>query len=93
MLLSSNQIDFLQDVIRCRDNNNNGMTRKEVIKTIVEMGRGLALKDKQEGWVIATQSTTTEQSQISITQQYCWHVLVHTVWEDMRKKNKPADNF
>eukprot|EP00957_Ditylum_brightwellii_P101316 7720861-Ditylum_brightwellii.AAC.1 len=26
-------------------------------------------------------------------QQYCWHMLVDTVWEAMRKKNKQADDF
>eukprot|EP00957_Ditylum_brightwellii_P099413 7572867-Ditylum_brightwellii.AAC.1 len=38
-LLSCNQVAFLQDVIRYRDNNNNGMTRKDVITTIAEIGR------------------------------------------------------
>ena len=55
--------------------------------------RGRLKKIKREGRVIATQSTTTERSQISVTQQYRWHMLVDTVWEDMRKKNKPADDF
>jgi len=109
-LLGNDEIKWLQDVVHQRDINNEGMSRKEVVKVIAEVGRCPNLEKaeyhlnylirkkalnrlKREGRVVTAQSTTSERSQISIPQQYRWHVVIGNVWSDMRRKNLPSSEF
>ena len=43
--------------------------------------------------MVSDQATTTERSQIFVSQQYCWHMMIDAEWEDMRRKNSPRDIF
>ena len=103
-LLNDDQVAFLQDVICQRDTNNEGVTRREAVTLIAELGRCSCLKKAEYhlnylirigrlknltrgGRVIAAQSTTSERSQISISQQYRWHCLIDFCWRDLHRKN------
>ena len=43
--------------------------------------------------MFSVQATTTERSQISVSQQYRWHMIIEVEWEDMRRTNSPCDIF
>ena len=42
-------------------------------------------KLKRHGRVITAQSITSERSQVSIHQQYRWHILIENLWQNLRK--------
>jgi len=103
-LLSNEQVEWLQDIIHQHDINSKGMSRREAITIIAEVGRCSSMnqaedhynylvkkkrlaKLKRNGRVITAQSITSERSQISIRQQYRWHLLIDRMWEDLRRKN------
>ena len=48
---------------------------------------------KRLGRVVSAQATTTERSQICVSQQYRWHMIIEAEWEDMRRTNSPRDIF
>ena len=48
---------------------------------------------KRGGQVIKAQATTTEQSQIYVSQQYRWYMTIEVEWEDLRLTNSPRDIF
>ena len=48
---------------------------------------------KRVGRVVSDQATTTKQSQICVSQQYHWHMMIEAEWEDMRRTNSPRDIF
>ena len=48
---------------------------------------------KIRGWVIKYRATTTERSQICVSQQYHWHMMIESEGEDLRRKNSPRDIF
>ena len=48
---------------------------------------------KRLGRVISAQATTTERSQICLSQQYRWHMMIEAEWEDIRRTNSPRDIF
>ena len=43
--------------------------------------------------MIKSQATTTEKSQISVSQQYRWHMIIKAEWEDLQRENSPCDIF
>ena len=43
--------------------------------------------------MIKSQATTTERSQVYVSQQYRWHMMIGVEWEDLRQKNSPHDIF
>ena len=43
--------------------------------------------------MVSAQATTTERSQIFVSQQYCWHMMIEAEWEDMRRTKSPRDIF
>ena len=43
--------------------------------------------------MIKYQATTTERSQICVSQQYLWHMMIEVEWEDLRRKNSPYNIF
>ena len=45
------------------------------------------------GRVIKSQATTTERSQISVSQQYCWHIMIEAEWEYLQRTKSPRDIF
>ena len=48
---------------------------------------------KRLGRVVSDKATTTEKSQIFLSQQYRWHMIIEAEWEDMRRINSPHDIF
>ena len=44
---------------------------------------------KRLGRVVSAQATTTERSQICVSQQYRWHMMIEEEWEDLRRENSP----
>ena len=48
---------------------------------------------KRLGRVVLDHTTTTEKSQICVSQQYRWHTMIEAEWEDMRQSNSPRDIF
>ena len=48
---------------------------------------------KMLGRVVSAQATTTERSQICVSQQYRWHMMIEAEWGDMRRTNSPCDIF
>ena len=89
-----------------RDTENRGMSRKEVIQIISDLGHSKLLVQadnhldylirskrlthlKRQGQVVKYQATNAERSQIFVSQQYCWHMMIEAEWEDMRQKNSP----
>ena len=100
----------MEDIIIKRDTANLGMSRKEVIQVVSELGqeksfvqaenkldyliRGKRLTHlKSLGRVVSDQKMTTELSQICVSQQYRWHIMIEAEWEDMRRTNSPRDIF
>ena len=45
------------------------------------------------GRVVSAQATTTERSQICVSQHYCWHMMIEAEWRDLRRTNLPRDIF
>ena len=43
--------------------------------------------------LVTAQATTTEQSQICVSQQYRWQMMIEAKWEDLRRTNSPCDIF
>ena len=41
--------------------------------------------------MIKAQAMTTERSQIFVSQEYRWHMIIEAEWEDMRQTNSPCD--
>ena len=87
---------------------NQGMSRKEVIQVISELGQDKSFFQaenhldyliwakrlthlKRLGRVVASQTTTTEQSQIFLSQQYRWHMMIEAYLEDLRRTKSPCD--
>ena len=100
----------MEDIIIKRDTANLGMSRKEVIQVISELGQAKSFVQaenhldylirakrlthlKRLGRVVSAQATTTERSQICVSQQYRWHMMIEAEWEDMRRTNSPRDIF
>ena len=48
---------------------------------------------KMLGRVVSDQATTTERSQICVSQHHRWHMTIEGEREDMRRKNSPRDIF
>ena len=109
-LLSENQVNYVEDIIVKIDTANLGVSRKEVIQVISDLGqvkffvqaenhldyliRAKRLTHlKRLGGVVASQTTTLELSQICVSQQYRWHMIIEAEWEDLRRKNSPRDIF
>ena len=86
-LLSENQVNYVEGIIIEIHTANLGMSRKELIQVISELGQAKTLVQaenhldyliqvkrlthlKSIGKVVADQSTTTERSQICVSQQY-----------------------
>ena len=108
-LLSENQVKYVEDIIVKRDTANLGMSRKEVIQVISELGQenifsnreslglphsGKADEKIENSWgVVADQGKTTEQSHICVSQQYLWHTMIEAEWEDLWQTNSPRDIF
>ena len=90
----------MEDIIIKRDTAKLGMSRKEVIQVISELGQAKLFVQaennldylirekrlahlKRLGRVVAAQATTTEQTQICVSQQYRWHMMIEAEWEDL----------
>ena len=43
--------------------------------------------------MVSAQATTTEQSQIFVSQHYRWHMMIEAEWEYLRRKNSTCDIF
>ena len=43
--------------------------------------------------MIKAQAMSTERSQICVSQQYHWHMMIEAEWGDLRRKNSPCDIF
>ena len=43
--------------------------------------------------LVADQATTTKLSHIFVSQQYRWHMILESEWEDMWRTNSPPDIF
>ena len=43
--------------------------------------------------MVKAQVTTTKLSQICVSQQYRWHTMIESEWEDLRQTNSPRDIF
>ena len=43
--------------------------------------------------MVQAQAITMEQSQIFVSEQYRWHMMIEAEWEDMQQKNSPRDIF
>eukprot|EP00957_Ditylum_brightwellii_P174113 13256984-Ditylum_brightwellii.AAC.1 len=73
------------------------MTCKEAVKAENYLNclikKQTLTKLKRKGKVVTAQSTTSDRCQISIPQQYCWHMVIANIWEDMRRKNKLVVDF
>ena len=100
----------MEDIIIKIDTANLGMSRKEVIQVISELGQAKSFVQaenhldclirakqlthlKRLGRVVSAQATTTERSQICVSQQYCWQIMIEAEWEDMRRTYSPRDIF
>ena len=101
--LSNLQVKYMENIIIKRYTANLGMSRKEVIQFISELGKAKSFVQadnhldsiiwskrlthlKRLGRVVSAQATTTERSQISMSQQYRWHTMIEAEWEDMRSE-------
>ena len=51
------------------------------------------IRFKRRGRVVAYQATTTERSQICVSQNYRWHTMIEAEWEDVWRINSPRDIF
>ena len=105
-LLSNSQVKYVEYIIIKRDTANLGMSSKEVIQFISEIGQEKYENHldylnrvkrlthlKRLGRVVSAQATTTELLQICVPQQYRWHMMIEAEWEDMRRKNSPRHIF
>jgi hypothetical protein len=108
-LLDLETRERLQKVIVARDERNNGMSRKEAVSLIAELGECNAKKaDNHFGWLVRTgklkelkrggritkaQKTTTKRSQITMEQQLRWHTAVDHVLKEMQRLNLPSDEY
>ena len=105
-----NKSKYVEDIIIKRDTANLGMSRKEVIQFISEIGQAKLFVQtenyldylirekrltylKRIGRVVSARATTTERSQICVSQQYCWHMLIGVEWEDIQRTKPPRDIF
>ena len=92
----------MEDIIVKRDTANLGVSRKELIQVISELGQATLFVQsenhldyriwsnrlthlKRLGRVAAAQETTTERSQICVSQQHCCHMMIEVEWEDMQR--------
>ena len=92
-LISNMQVKYVEDIIIKRDTANLGMSRKEVIQVISELGQAKSFVQaennfdylirakwlthlKRLGRVVSAQATTTKQSQIFVSQQHRWHMMI-----------------
>ena len=83
----------MEDIIIKRDTENLGMSGKEVIQVITELGQANLFVQadnhldylirakrlthlKSLGRVVSAQATTTELSQIFLSQQYRWNMMI-----------------
>ena len=48
---------------------------------------------KRLGRVVSSQAMTSEKSQICVSQQYRWHMIIEAEWEDLRRTKSPLDIF
>ena len=48
---------------------------------------------KRLGRVVSAQAKTIEISQICVSQQYRWHMMIEAEWGDLRQTNSPRDIF
>jgi hypothetical protein len=100
---------FLARTARARDENNNGMSRHEMINVVMQLTDGTALQAKNHydflirskalpelkrwGRVVSAQKTTTKRSAIRVEGQLRWHTLVEETWEEHARLNLPALDF
>lgn len=99
----------LEKVIVARDARNNGMSRREVIEVISQLGdctlkqadnyftyasaRGKFPLLKRGRKVVTAQKTTTSRTQVTVEQQYRWHLAVDFCWEQQKEMNLPFDDI
>ena len=48
---------------------------------------------KRIGRVVKAQAMNTEQSQIFVSQQYRWYMIIEAEWEGLWRTNSPRDIF
>ena len=48
---------------------------------------------KSHGRVMQAQKTTMELSNICMSQQYCWNMMIEEEWEDLQQTNSPCNIF
>ena len=110
LLLSENQVKYVEDIIVKIDTENLWISRREVIrvKSYLRQAESFVQAEyhldyliqakrmkhlKRLGRVVASQATTTEQSQIFVSQQYCWQMIVEADLEDLPRTKSPCDIF
>ena len=104
------RVKYVEDIIVKIDTSNLGVSRKEVIQIISDLGQAKSFVQaenyldylirvkrlthmKRLGRVVTDQATTTELSQICVSQQYFWHIMIEVEWEDLRRTNSPRDIY
>ena len=110
VLLSENQVNYVEDIIVKRHTANLGMSSREVIEVISELAQAKLFVQtdnhldyliwvkrlthlKRLGWLVASQATTTKQSQICVSWKYLWHMMIEAEWGDLLRTNSPRDIF
>ena len=93
-LLSNSQVKYVEDIIIKRDTANLGKSFVQAENQLDYLIRAKRLTHlKRLGRVVSAQAMTTDQSQICVSQQYRWHMMIEAEWEDMWRTNSPRDIF
>ena len=102
-LLSSLQREKLMDIVKARDERNDGLARKEVIGLIVKLTnasyqsaenhydylirQNLLPELKKGGRVVSAQKTSTKRSNMNTEQQLRWHLIVDHLFSELLRLN------
>ena len=101
-LLDSGTAQVLVDTIRRHDRANQGKGLPEIIGTIQEIKPELDRKQARNTYdktvkkdhkkeltgIVKAQATTTKRSGITVEQQWRWHTLVDSMWNEIIELNK-----
>ena len=90
------QVKYVQYIIVTRDAENLGISRKEVIQVVLDIGQMFFNKRitwmtlfgninrlqnmNRHGWVTKAQAETMERSHICVSQQYRWNMMIEAEW-------------
>lgn len=107
-LTTAEEREQIAVIIRARDRNNNGMSRTEIVRMIMDItmanSMDVALNHykylmkkkmlpKVTNNTVKVQKTTTKRSQVTIAGQLRWHALIEDVWKEQLSLNSHIKNF